>query len=118
MSRLPQQARRRGTLNETQNKLASVLALSFSTEPTQSSVAVVLNENGVVADHCILGKGGHVSRLDEESFLQNIQKIYEKNTVDVVIMNAALQSQTLQLQRMIEEMLDRVSVVFAAWTEW
>ena len=104
-------------VRETQNKLASVLALSFSSEPTQSSVAVVLNENGVVADHCILGKGGHVSRLDEESFLQNIQKIYEKNTVDVVVMNAALQSQTLQLQRMVEEMLDRVSVVLGVRSE-
>ena len=78
---------------------------------------MVLNENGVVADHCILGKGGHVSRLDEESFLQNIQKIYEKNTVDVVVMNAALQSQTLQLQRMVEEMLDRVSVVLGVRSE-
>ena len=32
-------------------------------------------------------------------------------------MNAALQSQTLQLQRMVEEMLDRVSVVLGVRSE-
>ena len=87
-----------------------MLSISFSSELNQSSVAVVLNENGVVADSLIIGQGGRIAKLEEGTYLDNIQRIFERNTVDVVILNAALQSQTLQIQRNIEEMLQRVSV--------
>lgn len=87
-----------------------MLSLSFSSEFNQSSVAVVLNENGVVADSLILGRGGRIAKLEEQSYLDNIQHLYERNAVDVVILNAGLQSQTLQIQRNIEEMVQRVAV--------
>jgi hypothetical protein len=87
-----------------------VLSISFSSELNQSSVAVVLNDNGVVTDSLIIGQGGRIAKLEEGTYLDNIQRIFERNTVDVVILNAALQSQTLQIQRNIEEMLQRVSV--------
>ena len=80
--------------------MATVLSISFSSELNQSSVAVVLNENGVVADNTVIGQGGHIPRLEEGTFIDNIQRIYERNNVDVVIMN----------QRNIEEMLQRISV--------
>ena len=60
-----------------------MLSISFSSELNQSSVAVVLNDNGVVTDSLIIGQGGRIAKLE---------------------------SQTLQIQRNIEEMLQRVSV--------
>ena len=87
-----------------------MLSISFSSELNQSSVAVVLNDNGEVTDSLIIGQGGRIAKLEEGTYLDNIQRIFERNTVDVVILNAALQSLTLQIQRNIEEMLQRVSV--------
>ena len=46
---------------DTQNRLGTVLALALSSERSASSTAAVLNENGVVIDHAILGQGGPVS---------------------------------------------------------
>lgn len=95
---------------DTQNRLGTVLALALSSERSASSTAVVLNENGVVIDHAILGQGGPVSKADMEGFLDNVSKLFENNQVDVVVMNGALLGQTRQLQKNISERLASVAV--------
>ena len=95
---------------DTQNRLGTVLALALSSERSASSTAAVLNENGVVIDHAILGQGGPVSKADMEGFLDNVSRLFENNQVDVVVMNGALLGQTRQLQKNISERLASVAV--------
>lgn len=87
-----------------------MLALSLSSERQASSTAAVLNENGVVIDHAILGQGGPVVKADMDSFLDNVCKIYQNNEVDVIILNGALLSQTRLLQKNISERVGAVAV--------
>ena len=88
----------------------TVLALGLSSERQASSTAAVLNENGVVIDHAILGQGGPVVKADMDSFLDNVCKIYQNNEVDVIILNGALLSQTRLLQKNISERVGAVAV--------
>ena len=81
-----------------------MLALALQSESNVSSTAVVVNELGVAVDHMILGRGGRISKDEMEGFLNNVQKIYENNTtVDVIILNTALQHQSIQLQKSISD---------------
>ena len=90
-----------------QNQLATVLALAFQSEATVSSTAVIVNEFGSVVDHIILGKGGRINKTEMDGFMNNIEKIFTNNpSIDVVIMNTALQNQTLELQKRINERIE------------
>lgn len=104
---------RHTTAGDVQNRLGTVLALALSSERSASSTAAVLNENGVVVDHAILGQGGPVIKAEMETFLNNVGKLFENNQVDVVVMNAALLGQTRQLQKNISERLASLAVVAA-----
>lgn len=96
-----------------------MLALAFESEPTVSSIGVVVNPTGVAVDHIILGKGGRIPKNDMDYFLSNIEKIFLNNRdIDVIIMNTALQNQTIQLQKMISEKIGEVCVEFQKSFEW
>lgn len=91
--------------------MATVLALAMESEPTNSSIGVVVNENGVVVDHLILGRGGRINKNDMEGFLQNVGKIFSNNSsIDVIILNTALQNQTTVLQKQISEKIGEICV--------
>ena len=81
-----------------------MLALALQSESSVSSTAVVVNELGIAVDHMILGRGGRIAKDEMEGFLNNVQKIFENNnTIDVIILNTALQHQSIQLQKSIHD---------------
>lgn len=74
---------------------------------------MIVNENGVVVDQLILGKGGRINKTEMDGFLSNVEKIFTNNTnIDVIILNTALQNQTIELQKKINEKIDEICVRF------
>lgn len=91
-----------------------MLALALESNPSTSSTAVIVNENGVVVDQLILGKGGRINKNEMDGFLNNVDKIFTNNTsIDVIILNTALQNQTIELQKKINEKIDEICVRIA-----
>ena len=70
----------------------------------------VLNENGMVVDHAVLSRGDYIPREEQEEMVNRVIRLMEGNDVDAVVMNTALHSQTIILQRLLSSRLHAQSV--------
>ena len=82
-----------------QGKTATVVAVAFAESRESSSVAAVLNENGVVVDHAVVAAGGFVPRERQKAMVEAVAKLAERNAADFVVLNTALGVQTAGIQR-------------------
>ena len=90
--------------------MASVLSIAFSSDFSQSSVAVVLNKNGIVTDRRIIGRGGRVIRSDKSDVVETVRKMLIENEVHAVVMNTGLQVQTREMCKDFNNLIKEINV--------